>query len=244
MLAENKMNLSVFKSDLALAVIFSLLAHLFFMTAVSIVTPEDFFKTEPFTKVTFLGPILEKTAFDIMMGGEEEVDPGGDIVVPGNLLKTEIDVTFSGKGSGSAGFPHNAGKVMYDRVKISLSGDKISPRIFIGSDQNFAQGNALKNSFSQAHIERAVIYRPLPPVIEGFRDEDGRGFTVKVSAFIDDLGVVIEPRIVRSSGDISVDMEVLNYFSGWKFQPREAIFGRKEFFETEIKISPGRADKL
>ena len=58
--------------NLRIALILSLVLHLGMMSMVQIVAPGGVRKLKPFTRVTFLGPVLQKTAFDIML---ENISP-------------------------------------------------------------------------------------------------------------------------------------------------------------------------
>ncbi len=62
----------MFNRNLRIALLISLGAHIIAMSAVTIIAPIEHARLHPYTRVDFLGPILKKTAFDIML---ENVNP-------------------------------------------------------------------------------------------------------------------------------------------------------------------------
>ena len=231
------MNLVFTKRNFAMALLVSVFAHFFFMTIVTVVPPEDLFETKPFTRVTFLGPILEKTAFDIMVGGENGVGACGGMLVPPDFVSAELDVKFPEPEFDCGRVPSYSGKMLYARVKTLLIGEKTSPNMFFNRAGGIGSFNSLeaKNSFSSIYEGRSVVHRPPPPSVIGEIAGKGNYFTVVVSAVINSAGNVESPRVSVTSGHLSVDMEALNYFRAWKFQPVED--GKdNEYIETEITV--------
>jgi hypothetical protein len=130
------------KSRIAAALIFSVLVHLFFVLTISIVTPDDILGREPFTRVTFLGPILEKKAFDIMVGDQEAAGFGRDLLASGFLtgkdsLERPPDTVLD-----TENFSVKAGREMYKWVRPFLPSEKISPGdTFRGGYGDMAKGD-------------------------------------------------------------------------------------------------------
>ena len=58
--------------NLRIALLISFGVHILAVSGVEIIAPEDFRKRPKYTRIDFLGSILKKTAFDIMLGN---VDP-------------------------------------------------------------------------------------------------------------------------------------------------------------------------
>ena len=233
------MNLVVTKNNIVVALVLSVFAHLFFMTIVKIVTPEDLFKTEPFTRVTFLGPILEKTAFDIMVGIEDGAVQGGGMLIPSNFVRADLNVGLPELDPELGSFPFHAGKEMYGKISSSIAGEKDQPDMFFG----LRYGQRVSpvpivdkvNRSPSEFGDRSIIYQPPPPSVISDDLEDGDRFEVKVAAFINGSGDVEDPRIIVTSGYLFVDREALNYLKAWKFQPVEEEKGR-EYVETEITV--------
>jgi TonB family protein len=239
------MDLIVTKNNLGIAVLASAFAHLFFMSIVTIVTPEDIFKTEPFTRVTFLGPILEKTAFDIMVGDDDGVIPHGAALVPVDLMISDLSVSPPGRGYIASRFPYHEGEKMLGRAKASLEEVKISPHIFFRDASVPDRGSSGNKDLSTPHAERNVIYRPPPPVIIKDLYGEREYFTVGVTGFVDGAGEVRDAKIKVSSGHFPVDSEALKHFSAWRFHPEESGEGIV-IIETDIivhTITGGNYDK-
>ncbi|MFA6636850.1 MAG: energy transducer TonB [Candidatus Omnitrophota bacterium] len=211
------MDLIVTKNNLIIAVLVSAFAHLFFMSAVTIVTPEDIFKTEPFTRVTFLGPILEKTAFDIMVGDDYGEIAHGTTLVPGDLMISDLSPSPPGRGYIASRFPYHEGEKMTGRTREFLEGVKISPHIFFRDVSAVDRGSNRNKDFSNSHSEQNVIYRPPPPVIMKDLYGDKEYFTVRVTGFVDGTGDVKDAKVKVSSGHFPVDTEALKHFSAWRF---------------------------
>lgn len=53
--------------NLFIALLASLAVHILWMSAIAITVPEDFHRVRTYTRIDFLGPILQKTAFDMAL---------------------------------------------------------------------------------------------------------------------------------------------------------------------------------
>jgi hypothetical protein len=216
-------------------------AHLVGITAVNIVPPENFFKTEPFTEVTFLGPLLERTAIDIMIGGQ---DPAGrtkyafasmrDIYDPLKVPVPKINTGFTAtEVHGASG--------MDLMIRDFLSGNKSTPGALFGID---AAGGLMRESGMRPLSplsKREVIHRPVPPrVISGIygrRDS----FSVRVRALVDRGGRVIRAESFTTTGYPGLDMLASKYVKGWMFESSDASPSEGEWVDVEVKLltSPG-----
>ena len=80
-----------------------------------------------------------------------------------------------------------------------------------------------------------MIYRPEEPLHVSVNGEI-QSFKVKVQAFIDSSGKVVNPHVTVTSGSEAVDDKVLSYFSKWRFRPVAGVADKNDFFETEIIV--------
>jgi TonB family protein len=194
------------------------------MTIVTVVTPDDLFKTEPFTRVTFLGPILEKTAFDIMVGGEGGGAGGREPLIPGSFVKTDLEVSpFDVDIFSYRGFSEGRSE-MYKMAKEDLLSDKEEPDMFFGTSRNLAK-----------HPERNIVFRPVPPVVSASDSGGKEYFRVSVGADISSSGDVEGAWVTVTSGFPEADNEALRYVRGWKFRPVEEGKGMMRI-EKEITV--------
>ncbi len=225
-----------FKSNIAIAFYASLAAHLFFMTAVRVVAPDDLFESEPFTRVTFLGSILEKTAFDIMIeeksgGGsspgvfQSKGAGGGDLNVPPPVMDTV-----------SPRMPFYSKSDMFSMARYTLPSEKAPPSGISGSGSPAPPGVFLGRLFPRTSGGRGVLSRPSPPVILRGLYGDREFFSVSVKGHVDSRGSVTGAEVARTSGYSFVDMEALKYFRQWKFDPAKEPHAGDEPIEAEITV--------
>lgn len=227
--------------NFTIALVLSFGAHLVGITAVNIVPPENFFKTEPFTEVTFLGPLLEKTAIDIMIGGQDPAgrtnyafSSMGDIYDPLEVQVPRINAVFtSSEVHGSSG--------MDLVIRDFLSGNKSTPGALFG----ISAGGRLMRDMSSRPLsfpaEREVVYRPAPPVV--IRGVYGRrdSFAVTVRALVDRGGRVIRAESFTTTGYPALDMLASKYVKGWIFESSETSSAGGEWVDVQVKLfaSPG-----
>lgn len=219
--------------NLAIALLVSLGMHIFGMSAVTIITPPDPSRSPVYTRVDFLGPILRKTAFDIML---EDANP---------VLRTSYGYSFLAPESGYLNvvttkrtaplqeFPDYLERDMDARVLDFLVSPKAVPHFAL---EFKAEDFVLDKWTSPGDAEetRRVIYRPEAPkivrAIYGDKDEH----RVKVKLMVDSNGNVRKAEPVTTTGYPRLDIIASEFASRWIFEPREGSNGADEWHEVDV----------
>ena len=213
---------------LGIALLVSLAVHIFFMTAVIIVNPaaSQRFKTHP--KVDFLGPLLKKTAFDIML---ESANPMirtsyGKMDMSGspNYLRAAPPGRRSAVEEPSV--PYLYGGIEED-MQRSLAGVKSLPAFLLTGDGGFFGIDGVSSS------ARQVIFRPkAPALIKGVYGKKVT-FSIRVKVLISGNGAVKSAEPVTYSGYPQLDLTAVKFVKSWLFEPGE----RDQTQEVEVVLT-------
>ena len=217
---------------LTIALVISLGVHIFAMSMVTIVTPEGRGRMKPYTRVDFLGPILKKTAFDIML---ENVKPVftttyqvTGIVPQSGYLKVVVPKRKATLPEMPKYFERN----MDSSIEGFLTGDKIVPDLDFGfstfTEESWKEG-------ASTSIMREVIYKPEAPLIMSGVYGDKDVFRVKVKVLISPSGNVKKTESVTTTGYPQLDITAFKFVKGWIFEPKEGAIG-DEWQEVEVVL--------
>ena len=225
--------------SLVIAVLLSLGIHIVGMSVVKIVAPEWRGRKRPYTKVYFLGPILQKTAFDIML---ENVTP-------------VVTTTYSYSGAGVQGgdlkavapkrkvyvqeFPVYLEERMDDDVLDFFSSSKAIP-VFALSLRSEAFMPA-EWSETRSAEERAVVYKPAPPRVDSELYGGKDIFRARFRLLVDSNGNVKGAEPVTTTGYPELDILSTKFVKGWIFESeRDLSQGDKEYTVEVILETAGR----
>ncbi len=230
--------------NLRIALAISIGIHITAISAVSIVTPEGIGRVKPYTRVDFLGPILNKTVFDLMI---ENVSPMiqttykrsfGDTTAEGRLRivvpRTEVTVQE---------FPRHLEDNMDTDLLDFFSGYKQVPDPLM----DFAQEEELSpvkwgrwgDETVEETAERRVVYRPDPPSIMRGLYGAKNVFTLKVRVLVSTGGGVRKAEPLTTTGYPQLDIIATKYASSWIFAPAEDKVVGEEWREVEIEMKAG-----
>ncbi|MDP8299843.1 MAG: hypothetical protein P9L88_08095 [Candidatus Tantalella remota] len=217
---------------LVIAVLVSLGIHIVGMSVVKIVAPEWQGRKSPYTKVDFLGPILRKTAFDIML---ENVTP---------VVRT----TYSYSGTGTQGenlkavapkrkvyvqeFPVYLEQRMDDNVLDFFSSSKDVPGFALRlSDKAFAPDEW---SVGRREEGRAVVYRPVPPRVSSELYSGRDTFRSRFRLTVDSNGNVKRAEPVTTTGYPELDILSTKFVKGWIFESGRDLSRGDEDITVEV----------
>lgn len=226
--------------NLRIALVVSIAIHIAAMSAVKIITPEGMERIKPFTQVDFLGPILRKTAFDIMI---ENVTP---------LMKTD----YSGEGRNLATSylkvnapriePRVFGAASYGEMFANpgsgwlLPADKTVPSFLLDNPLYgmLPDSTALLQSKGTG-FSRDVVYKPEPPLLLKGLYGQQEAFSMKVRIMVDEAGTVklVEP--LTTTGFPQIDIAVAKYVKKWMFAPKSGLENGYEWIEQVVVIRAG-----
>ena len=220
----------MFSRNIRIALGISILLHMFLMSAVVIVPPKSLGRNKAFTEVEFLGPILEKTAFDIML----------ETAVPVKRTTYSLDGRAMVGDSLRAASP---GKIVFtgmSSLKTSSSIDVIGVGFLtVGKTvPNFLldMGSAGPSLKKDSVGERKVISVPEEPIIEAGRYGDKTEFRILMRVLVNAEGNVKAAESTTTTGYPEVDIIASNFVKGWTFQPKESIYGKDEWITREVVI--------
>jgi len=219
------------------AILISLGAHIVAMSAVQIITPQDVLTMKPYTRVDFLGPILQKTAFDIML---ENVSPDMRTAYGHDFPLSEsgyLDVAVSKKGARLEFFPDQLESRMDDGVMDHLRGAKIVPDVGLGFLRDGAALTDWKSGIMGEDRSRGILYRPPAPVIMPGLYGDEKIYRLRVTALVDKEGNVSKAEVLTTTGYPRLDMIASKYVMGWIFEPKERYEASgEEWCDVEVLL--------
>jgi len=210
------------------AFLISVAWHLFIMFGVTIVVLPVNFQLGKTSTVSFLGPILEKTAFEIMLNQKARprkaqyrhsmhFDESFLIAAKNELEDLKIGTLFLS----------NKRRKLKVSARDILGSYKFTPSFFHAG----AQGTEKKKAASSQELsrqdfiikgplaDREILFRPSQPNISTMIDYDRDSFKVEVRLKVLADGTVEEVSLLASSGYPDVDLEAINYMKGFKFSP-------------------------
>lgn len=212
------------KRDLTYALLISFGIHIFGMSAVAIIIPGGAERLHSYTRVDFLGPILRKTAFDIML---ENTPPpvitayGYANISPETKL---LGVRLPKKESSAQLFNKPFEDKMDIRVRGFLADYKVVP------DLTFALADGERLS-----VARRVLYKPEAPFIIKGLYGDKENFTVRIKTLLDAGGNVKKAELVTTTGYPKLDIIISEFVKSWIFAPSGNPSG-DEWQETEVVL--------
>lgn len=220
----------IISRNLAIALIISLGVHVFGMTAVMITTPEDVGRVKPYTSVSFLGPILKKTAFDIMI---ESVDPLMSTMYRYSSLGLEegyLEVVAPKRETKYQDLSKGAELDMDLLPRDFLMGKKRVPELGLESNLDSSLFDSWGSiSENAAEVGRKVIYKPVAPTIIPGLYGGKETFRIKVKVIIDTDGKVKKAEPLTTTGFPRIDITAAKYARSWIFESREdAVLGEEE----------------
>lgn len=231
--------------NLRIALLISIGVHIVWMSVISIVTPNDAGRLRPYTRVDFLGSILKKTAFDMMI---EEATPGMSAVYGYDAFFSThdryLDVVMPKLASGLPEFPVYAENSMEDLVSGFLTGDKAVPDFTRGSE-GFGSGlYGFEQDVPGSITARKVIYRPeVPHLMSGLYD--GKiSFRVKMRVLVGPDGNVRMVESYTTTGYPRVDIMASEYVKGWIFERQGGFSAEDEWQEVNVTLRVDQGEGL
>ena len=202
----------------------SLGIHIFAMSAVMIVIPEKAGRKRSLTRVDFLGPILEKTAFDIML---ESASPAVETTYSlgdAPFGYRDLQVSPPGRMSLKLEFPQHLENRMDSIILSTLTGYKIVPDFYLDVEEGIPGG-------------RKVIYTPDQPFVMKSLYGGKNFINVKVRALVDSSGTVRKTESVTTTGYPQLDILAAKYVRSWTFEARET--GEDEWIVLDVTLNTG-----
>lgn len=220
-----------------LAFLISLLWHLFLLFAVTIVVLPTGFPMAKVSTVSFLGPLLEKTAFEIMV---DKNRPSKQTAYKRSMYFENSFLDHRG-GNLSLKFKDVAAPQKEEAAKITgkefLDSPKITPPFLIPNLTQPAGRTGQGDFFIEGPLsEREVLSSPKLPVMSKRVEQGQRDFSVKLKVKVRPEGDVADASLLASSGYPDVDMAAINYMKGVRFSPMGSSL-KGSLMGGEVKLS-------
>lgn len=195
--------------------------HVLVILAVTIIVAPTIEKVHQYQEVNFLGPILEKTAFDLMAGGARRPAEISYRYSPLVVDRFSLDVRGPQKVLVDKTFPVFIEERFYFSLKGYFAETKTVPKDFFGEE---TAGYVKPEKADFAFIEgpaasRKILHRPSPPKLSRDVYRGAGDFTVKLKFYLSGEGMVERAEPVVSSGYPEADLACIRYLKSWQFAP-------------------------
>jgi len=196
--------------------------HIFWLSSVGISTSARAETPKNYTKVSFLGPILEKTAFEMMMEGAL---PQAETLYASSIIEMDTqDVAVEGPSKISAEEVFQK----IDRRNKALFAKRYTvresraPRFSMGKKGLFYHigEKGLSKLIDGPAKTRAILYKPPMPAFSNKRLFEEEVFVTKYKFVLSKDGNVRSVEPLVSTGYPDIDMKCIKYLKQWKFAPR------------------------
>ncbi|MFH1798661.1 MAG: hypothetical protein ABH844_04925 [Candidatus Omnitrophota bacterium] len=216
----------MFNRNLRIAVLISFGAHIFAMLMVTIVSPLEHVRVQPYTRVDFLGPLLNKTAFDIML---KNVNPLVETMYQNiqmdnhyKQLKSEV---FQ-KSFETHHLPAVQERVMDGALSDFLSGTKTAPDFLTEKQKDESKG-------------RKIIYHPPVPTFIKELYGDKTICKVDFRIYINSDGKIEKAEPVTTTGYPQLDLMAAKFVRSWIFEPKRTVSNYSEWHKVEVILEAG-----
>lgn len=205
------------KIIIALAI--SFLWHIIAISAVNIVVLPCGYKMRELTAVSFLGPILEKTALDIMMANKPvavrtEYEDNVEILPDRRAWLKEAPAP----GATRMNIAKKSEERMGGLLRASFREAKEVPPFTRPLKELKRAVTQKEGEISGAAASREVFYRPETPRVPR-SISDAAPFNMELKFSVSAQGDIREVIPVVSSGNADVDLIGIRYLKSWKFTP-------------------------
>ncbi|MFH1848273.1 MAG: energy transducer TonB [Candidatus Omnitrophota bacterium] len=219
--------------EFSAALLVSILFHAFCMFAVTVVVMPTSFPIAKTSTISFLGPLFEKTAFELMLDDANPIfraDYPRLPVASGALKMTHGSSSMAGPLSVYT--PRLKERGFKQKIRDMLGGFKLVPEYVpksVGREDRAEGDRPFRIEGSASG--REILFVPDAPDVNKRTDQAIRIFSVELKFSVDPSGKVESAEPIASSGYPDVDLAAIRYLKGFQFAPSEpkedgAISGR------------------
>lgn len=212
-----------------LSLLFSSAWHLFWISAICVVVTPSVQPSNLYQEVNFLGPLLEKTAFDIMV---DAVKPQTETLYARSTLFLS-NVYLKPKGPVRRTLKETLPDIQFDSTSFIFGeyGKEEVPTYF---DENIRMMYA-KPEKSELGVlggglseKREVIFKPEAVTVPRGLYGETETYAVKLRFFVNDKGLVQDVELLASSGYPGIDLKAIGFLKKWRFSPAFREMGEKD----------------
>ena len=209
-----------------LSILFSTALHLFWIFAVCIIVTPSVQPSDAYQEVAFLGPILEKTAFDLMV---EEIKPQAETLYARSTLFLD-KIYLKPKGPDRKVLKGSIPSAVLNRLAFFLQDYVKGPKeipLYFAEDIRMVYAETEKKDMSPLMEgpakEREIIFKPERLTISRGAYAGGEKYIVKLKFFISDRGIVYDVEPLVASGHPEIDLEAIRFLKKWRFSPLSLV---------------------
>lgn len=204
---------------LKVSLLFSFAWHLICMSVISIAVMPQGLDISNFSRVSFLGPILEETIFDMMLKGEgaraEAIYSAGS--APSRFIDFDIEPEAPKyEISGRTAAAGQAADTFRGSLRNILSGRKKIPRYSLRESVSVRHQKETFVLEGSVH-NREIFYKPEFPSIKRHIDIQDASFNMELKFVVSPKGRVERVEPVVSSGYADIDLVGMRYMRRWLF---------------------------
>lgn len=204
-----------------LAVVFSTVWHLFCIFAIGIVVTPSVRSNNAYQEVDFLGPILEKTAFDLMV---DQAIPKSETLYSSSVLLSES--TYLKPRGPRRRIPEVPRPVVMSKrfgfIRDHGRDKKEIPRYIAENIKNFVSKpdkEQLLLAVAGPARKREIIFKPKALAIPRGLYGDQEDYRLELKFFVASNGIVYDATPAVSSGYPEIDLEAIRFLKRWRFSP-------------------------
>lgn len=205
-----------------LSILFSSIWHLAWISLIGIIVTPGAKPGNFYQEVDFLGPILEKTAFDLIA---EEATPQAETLYAKSALFAN-NIYLKPKGPERKVLKGFTPQLSGDRLTFSLREfikDTKETPLYFAEDVRMAYGESTDKSESPLIEgpagEREIIYKSPSPIVSRSLYGAGEEYVVKLKFFISGNGTLYDIEPIVSSGYPEIDLKAIGSLKTWRFAP-------------------------
>ncbi len=207
-----------------LSIVFSTIWHLFWICAICIVVTPSVQPTNVHQEIGFLGPILEKTAFDFLT---EDVKPQAETLYASSTLfhdKVYLRPEGPGRKVRKELLPEALPEGFVFFLREYLRDTREIPPYLAHTTGviRHSPGDKKAPELKGPAAERGIIFKPDFHAVPAGLYGDSEEYVVKLKFFVSGKGLVYDVAPVVSSGFPEIDMEATKFLKRWRFSPPAA----------------------
>ena len=206
--------------DLWIAGIISLAVHSAWLGVFDIRPSPELEKGKVYTRVEFLGPILGKTAFDLVHETTGSPHRFAYSEIPGTSFREETDLRLEKKFFSLTEEKNLPEPDLKKTTRPFLRASKLLPQFMLDTPGLGAAMSTDRSTVFKEKSDRIVLYRPEPPTVYKNMYGDNRIYALKVNALISREGRIRLMEPITTTGYPEVDVMGLKYLKGWLFEFR------------------------
>jgi len=217
--------------NLRTALLISLAAHIFGMSAVTIINPKWAGRRNVYPRIDFLGAVFKKTAFDIMIENTAPFFKGAG----GHMLQIKErqyleNVEVPKQKIYVQKFPGILDDAMDNNVKVFLTGDKTVPRFMSPSKY----GNFVKK---QQPLRKKIVYHPSSFFVQYGLYGEKKYFKAKFKALVGEDGKIKRTELLTTTGYPELDIKASRLIKDCLPPAKKNVLENNEWCDVEIILN-------